>query len=437
MKQAGLWLTATVLAIAAWTTLNFLATTEGWLLKPIAPEGDVPAFSQALTEYAQSQNTGNLVFAILDEKGLPVSQQFFSEGRAVNSDSLFGVASLSKWVTAVGVMTLVEDGILALDEPVETYLKRWHLPPSEFDNNAVTLRRLLSHTAGITDGLGHDGFKPGEPVQALTEHLTKAADADPAVDGRVRVGMAPGSRWMYSGGSYNLVQLIIEDATGADFTEVMQARVFTPLGMKDTGFTVPRDNPRLAEYFGENGERREYPNYTSLAATGLYTSLHDLIIFAQAQLPSSAVGSDQPRLLSDASLAQMRAPLANVDGLDIWGAGVIIYAPLANGDNVIGHGGQSPFLNASVRVNPATGAAFIAIQTGNANALASDLGTLWTTWQTGKPDLYILRNTLGDMVLRILIGTALIILLVTILAVIKWRRSRSTHKLSQQLMSGK
>jgi CubicO group peptidase (beta-lactamase class C family) len=86
-------------------------------------------------------------------------------------------------------MTLVEDGRLDLDTPVQTYLTRWSLPESEFGNDGVTVRRLLSHTAGLTDGLGYAGFAPGIEVQALTDSLTRAADASPGADGRVLVGV--------------------------------------------------------------------------------------------------------------------------------------------------------------------------------------------------------------------------------------------------------
>ena len=93
---------------------------------------------------------------------------------------------MSKWVTAWGVLTLVEAGKLDLDKPVSTYLTRWKLPPGAFPNDGVTVRRLLSHMAGLTDGLGYAGFKPGVPLQRLEDSLTRAADASPGADGAVR-----------------------------------------------------------------------------------------------------------------------------------------------------------------------------------------------------------------------------------------------------------
>jgi CubicO group peptidase (beta-lactamase class C family) len=68
------------------------------------------------------------------------------------------MASISKWVTSWGVMALVRQGRLGLDVPVSLYLTRWQLPPSEFDNDGVTVRRLFTHMAGLIDGLGYLGF---------------------------------------------------------------------------------------------------------------------------------------------------------------------------------------------------------------------------------------------------------------------------------------
>ena len=144
-------------------------------------------------------------------------------------------------------MTLVDAGKLDLDAPVAAYLTRWKLPESEFDNQAVTVRRLLSHTAGLTDGLGYAGFPSGAKVQSLEESLTRAADADPGRDGRVRVGIAPGSKWRYSGGGYTLLQLLVEEVTGEAFESCVQRTVLQPLGMNRSTFAIdPETTPNLA-----------------------------------------------------------------------------------------------------------------------------------------------------------------------------------------------
>ena len=138
---------------------------EGWWRQPLAPAGDTRAFMDAAVAEIDRTRRGNVAFVLIED-GQVFDEHFTSAGQPVDRDTLFQVASMSKWITAWGVMTLVEAGTLDLDAPVSTYLTRWSLPTTEFDNDGVTVRRLLSHTAGLTDGLGYGGFAPGQPVAA-------------------------------------------------------------------------------------------------------------------------------------------------------------------------------------------------------------------------------------------------------------------------------
>ena len=176
----------------------FAGTLGGWWRSPLAPRGDTEKFTTNAIKKLEQGSPGNAAFVVVSG-GRPIAEHFISKGAKVDRDTQFQVASLSKGVTAWGVMSLVDQGKLDLDAPVSSYLKRWKLPPSQFDNNKVTVRRLLSHTAGLTDGLGYGGFKPGETVQSLESSLTKASDASPGAGGEVKVGREPGE-FDYSGG---------------------------------------------------------------------------------------------------------------------------------------------------------------------------------------------------------------------------------------------
>ena len=175
-----------VAGMCAWLAFVMVGTLYGWWRQPLAPSGEPGAFADAAVRKLDRNRRGNVVFVLI-QGGRPVREYAASIGPPVDRDTLFQVASLSKWVSAWGVMTLVEAGKLDLDQPVATYLRRWNLPKSEFDNDTVTVRRLLSHTAGLTDGLGYSGFAPGVAVQSLEDSLTRASDASPDADGRVRV----------------------------------------------------------------------------------------------------------------------------------------------------------------------------------------------------------------------------------------------------------
>ena len=410
MKKLIVSLLAIVLLSTAWGALRVTALMQGWLLTPWNETDDSRGFTNTLNTTIKEQAKGNAVVALIED-GEIAHTYFFSKGKHVDEQSVFGVASVGKWVTAMGVMRLVEQDKLDLDAPVSSYLKSWSLPASNFDNDKVTLRLLLSHTAGIEDGLGHDGFAPNEGIQPLVEHLTQAADADPGVSGRVIVTQEPGSQWDYSGGSYNLIQLIIEDVSGKTFSDFMHEEVFAPLKLTNTQFQVDRNEPLLADYYGENQTLRVYPNYTSLAATGLYTNITDTHKLLKANLNATYRNDAFPNLLSEQSLTQMRTPIASVGGQYIWGVGVMLFAPTKEG-YVIGHGGKSPFLNASVRFDPSNGSGFIMFQTGNEEAFASDIATQWTLWKTGKPDIYLVSNRIDLVIKDTLLGFVVIVILV-------------------------
>lgn len=424
MKKLLVSFLVIVLLSGAWAGLRFTALMQGWLLTAWAEQENSAHFARRLQSEVDKLYKGNAVYALI-ENGEVMDTHFVSIGKPVSEDSVFGVASVGKWVTAMAVMRLVEQGRLELDTPVSQYTKRWQLPESEFDNDLVTLRRLLSHTAGIEDGLGHNGFAPNEPIQPLTEHLTQAADADPGVNGKVVVTSAPGESWAYSGGSYNLVQLIIEDVTQQSFQQAMQNLVFEPLGLANTYFQVKRSDPMLAEYFGESQQTRDYPNYTSLAATGLYSNLADMQKLLLTNVVNQSNQRSLPKLLRENSLKQMWQPEGYVSGQAIWGVGLMLFAPTENGF-VMGHGGKSEYLNATVRFDSESGDGFIMFQTGNEEAFASNMATQWTLWKTGKPDIYLVNNRM-DMVLRdIVFGSLLILLSAVVFWTVQYRRKRST-----------
>ena len=92
-----------------------------------------------------------------------------------------------------------------LDDPVSRYLSRWQLPGSEFDTNGVTLRRLASHTAGLTDGLGFGDYQRWGTVRSLEDELNSPR-ASSGSDVNIIVGTEPGSGFIYSGGGYLVLQ---------------------------------------------------------------------------------------------------------------------------------------------------------------------------------------------------------------------------------------
>jgi CubicO group peptidase (beta-lactamase class C family) len=140
-------------------------------------------------------------------------------------------------------MKLVEEGHIDLDAPVSRYLARWQLPESEYDHDEVTVRRLLAHNSGLTDGLGFLGFEPDQTIPSLEQELTDTTDVLPSADGEIRVGAEPGSGWRYSGGGYLILQLMIED--GARESALPAVQMATRLSSFTSTGTRQSDRPSL------------------------------------------------------------------------------------------------------------------------------------------------------------------------------------------------
>jgi CubicO group peptidase (beta-lactamase class C family) len=164
------------------------------------------------------------------EDGKLNREYYSSANDLIDKDTVFSTASMSKWLTAVGVMKLVENGELDLDTPIADELTRWSLPASEFDNNEVTTRRLLSHTAGLNDGLGFGDYRPEEPVPTLEQSLAKPR-ASTERDVNMAVQLPPGSEFIYSGGGYLILQLLVEEVSGIPFEDFIQKEIFDILPM--------------------------------------------------------------------------------------------------------------------------------------------------------------------------------------------------------------
>jgi CubicO group peptidase (beta-lactamase class C family) len=334
------------------------------------------AFAKAARAASHDHN-GNLALVLIED-GTVAQSHAMSIGKPVSGDTMFQLASVSKWVTTWGVMTLVEEGRIDLDAPVSRYLKRWQLPPGDYPAAQVTVRRLLSHTAGLTDDLGYCGFAPGTPIQTLEASLTKAADACPLRTGAVQVGAVAGS-WRYSGGGFTLLQLLIEEVSGDPFADYMQRTVLAPLGMSRSTFRTGAEGYNdIAQFFDSDGKPAPHNHYSAAAAASLYSSANDMARFARAHMVGLRGEGPGRGVLSPQSIAAIRTTQSSLLGTPHWGMGVQLYASSARGGAIYGHeGGNVPAVNNSVRIEQATGDAIIALSTGG-STLASKLGSTWT-----------------------------------------------------------
>lgn len=406
-----------VAAIAAWALTALFLAFYGWWMQPVAEQNNTSAFFAWAVNEIATKNKGNSALVLIDD-GVVEHQYFAQQQNDVNPDTLFATASFSKLVTALAVMALVEQGQLDLDAPVSQYLTRWQLPQSEFDNEAVTARLLLSHTAGLTDRLGFADYQAHEVVPPLEAELANPrASSGAAV--AIAVGVQPGSEFIYSGGGYLILQLLVEELSGNSFDKFVHATLLQPLLMSRSTFAWLGDLDNVSASFNGDGSPAPTFRYASAAATSFASSAADLTRLAQALITANG------RLpLAATTLAAMREPHGFVFGAPVWGLGTILYAPSANDGFVYGHdGGNEPAINSTLRINPDSADAFIMLVNGHPN-LASSIGAQWVLWQTGYPDGLAADKVIASAVLPIITGS-LVILVVGVIVGIVLVRTRS------------
>ncbi len=200
----------------------------------------------------------------------------------VTTDTLFQAASISKPVTAMAALHFVEQQLLSLDAAVNSQLKSWHIPENDLTkDHPVTLRHLLTHTAGLNVD-GFPGYESPDHLPSVGQILTGEKPANTAP---ISVQSVPGSSWSYSGGGFTVVQQLLMDITGKSFPDLMHDLVLTKLGMDHSTFSQPPAssfNDLLAHGTYQNGLSvpHGYHLYPEMAAAGLWTTPSDLASLA-------------------------------------------------------------------------------------------------------------------------------------------------------------
>ncbi len=201
---------------------------------------------------------------------------------SVGPTTLFQAASISKPVAATAMLHLVEEGKLALDVPVNDYLKSWKVPDNKFTaKEKVTLRRIVAHHAGLTVH-GFPGYAQGDSIPTVPQILDGAKPANTAA---VRVDTTPGAVWSYSGGGITIEQLAMTDVTGESFPALLKRLVLDPIGMTNSGYDQPLSAAKRGqEAVGYKGDGSmiagRWHTYPEMAAAGLWTTPTDLLKWA-------------------------------------------------------------------------------------------------------------------------------------------------------------
>lgn len=295
-----------------------IKAVESALRTAVVPKG-YPPTRWAIVERMKTYHVPGVSVAVIHgyqvewAKGYGVMDR--STNEVVGTETLFQAGSISKPVAAVAAMKLVEDGKLALDEDVNLKLRSWKIPENELTKTQkVTLRRILSHSAGLTVH-GFPGYPGGGAIPRLLDILDGRS---PANTPPIRVDAVPGSLWRYSGGGFTVMQLLLTEVTGESFPELMERFILDKAGMSHSTYEQPlQEASRRFAATGHNAAglpvAGKYHTYPEMAAAGLWTTPSDLARFG-IEIQKSREGRSN-LILSKRSVADILSPQKSDWGL--------------------------------------------------------------------------------------------------------------------------
>ncbi len=324
-----------------------LVLSADWASLAEEPQGSLDAVSshldQRIPSLMERYDIPGASIALIQKGEMAWSQAYGDadreSGRPMTTDTLYQVQSISKSVTAWGVISLVERGMIGLDDPVGKYITSWELPDADFSWDQVTVRRLLSHSAGMPVG-SFESVGLEEELPSLQAALSEAAEGSPA-----QPTQAPG-QFRYSNLGYALLELLVQDVTGRDFARYMDEEILTPLGMDDATFIWnDQVKAKLATEHRVNGNPVPAYRQAVRAHGSLYATVKDIAQFVAAAMVETEGGDEPGRgVLAPDSVAELHTPVVETTGFyalasDAAGLGHFIET-LPSGRRAIFHGGQ-------------------------------------------------------------------------------------------------
>ena len=284
---------------------------------------------------------------------------------AVDEDTVFQAGSISKPAFAAVLMKYREENPLDLDSDVNTLLTSWQLPEHEWTGqHVVSLRRLLSHTAGTTVH-GFPGYAAGEPVPTLQQVLEGTA---PANTSAVVVDIQPGMQMRYSGGGTTLAQLTLQDVANEPLPTMSQRLLFKPLGMTRSGFEQPiskkLSNNMAIPYDGDGSPIKGGAHtYATLAAAGMWSTPSDMLKLASSV--RSAYLGQKTDWISQATAQEMLTN--NTPSIQPPNVGIGFFINMGDNGEILGfgHGGADAGFMSQLYIELDTGNGYAIMTNGN------------------------------------------------------------------------
>jgi CubicO group peptidase (beta-lactamase class C family) len=284
---------------------SLLAATLCWIsLAALAKEPnavDAEEFRQWIT---QEQQKGGYVgvAAVLIVDGKVVLRQGFGyadkhNGVIMTPTTQVGIGSVTKTFTALAALQLQSRGVVDIDKPLSTYLPQFHIKTHGENLDEVTLKALITHTSGVpTDVYKYQDLEHARYTDVVSL-INETAMAHP-----------PGIVGMYSNSGYNMLAHALDKASGVEYPKYLQRQIFSPLGMKNTGFAWDQGRRARTKSYNPDGTEASPPELRDIASGGIYSTVDDLALYAKAMM---AAYNGKRSAVVDKEIAQPMFTLQN------------------------------------------------------------------------------------------------------------------------------
>ena len=322
------------------------------------------------TQHREWNVLRDLIRALLVESGLPSltvavareGEMLWEEGFGwanreerilATPHTLYSLASISKPITATGLMVLVERGLIDLDRPVNDYLGDAKVTARTGNADEATVRRVASHSSGLP--LHYHFFYEDEPYVPPPREET--------IRRYGKLVLPPGEEYWYSNLGYGILDHIISRVAGVRYADFMRQEVFIPLNMPHASVHIgPGLERHRAARYAPNGSPLPFYDFDHPGASAVFCSAHDLVRFGMFHLKAHL--GDQKAILADATLDEMHTIVIESDKTSGYGIGWRIN-PDDNGYRVIEHGGGMGGVSTILKLLPAENLTVAVLTNGN------------------------------------------------------------------------
>jgi CubicO group peptidase (beta-lactamase class C family) len=293
---------------------------------------------------------------------------------AATAQTMYSLASISKPITATGLMVLVQAGKIDLDRPINDYLGAAKLRARVGDAAHASVRRVASHSSGLP--LHYQFFYADEPY--------RPPPMDETIRRYANLVTIPGEKYEYSNLGFGILDYIIARVSGRPYEEYMRQEVFSKLRLTHTS-VGPLQNAVAATRYGADGEPIPFYDFDHRGASAIYASAHDLVRFGLFHLKAHL--ADQAAILSDASIDEMHKPTVSSGPRAGYGVGWAV-TDTTTGYHVVSHTGGMGGVATSLRIVPSAKLAVVVLCNGNhalPHAVAEEIfGVLLPKWEVQR-----------------------------------------------------